>query len=154
MQDGLAAMCGASPAERAKLGGLPDDARGMLGAQIAFMALRQSRAMQELKAFSREAGVKGIGALEESSDKDACTGGKAGPDSEQNSREHVIKRRSAFDARQEIEARLNKLGDQMLKAIELMVALEERGADSGGDAPRTCILIPDNGRGRAEQERG
>ena len=34
MQDGLAAMCGASPAERAKLGGLPDDARGMLGAQI------------------------------------------------------------------------------------------------------------------------
>ena len=51
-------------------------------------------------------------------------------------------------------ARLNKLGDQMLKAIELMVALEERGADSGGDAPRTCILIPDNGRGRAEQERG
>ena len=37
MQDGLAAMCGASPAERAKLGGLPDDARGMLGAQIAFI---------------------------------------------------------------------------------------------------------------------
>lgn len=99
--------------------------------------------MQELKAFSREAGAKGIGALEESSDKDACTGGKAGPDSEQNSRERVIKRRLP-DARQEIEARLNKLGDQMLKAIELMVALEERGADSGGDAPRTCILIPDN----------
>lgn len=153
MQGGLAAMCGASQAEREGLNDLPDDARGMLCEQIAFMALRQKRAMLELKKFEREAGAKGRGALEESSDKDSCTGGKAGPDSEQNSRERVTKRRSTFDARQEIEARLNKLGDQMLKAIELMGALEEHGGDSGGDAPRTCILIPDNGRGCAGQER-
>lgn len=150
MQEGLAGLCGASRAECEHIRALPGDARGMLGEQLALMALRQRRAMLELKALERAQG--GADMLEESSEKDACVGGKAGPDSEQNTSEKVVKRRAPFDARQEIEARLNKLGDQMLKAIELMGAFEERGSAGGSDDARTCILIPDNGRAREESE--
>ncbi len=139
----LAANCGASRAEREWLERLPEGAGALMREQIGLIALRQRRAMKELKALEGAAGQ-----LDESTEKHSNVGGKAGVDSEQSAHERIVKRRAAFDARQEVEARLSKLGEQMLKAIEMLGAVE--GEMPRQDAAHTCIVIPDNGRGGKE----
>ena len=139
----LAANCGANRAEREWLDRLPEDARALVREQIGLIALRQRRAMKELKQLGDADDQLG-----ESTEKYSNVGGKAGVDSEQSAHERVVKRRAAFDARQEVEPRLSKLGEQMLKAIEQLIALE--GGTPGQDAAHTCIVIPDNGRGEMD----
>ena len=63
--------------------------------------------------------------------------------------ERALKRRSLFDARQELEGRLSKLSEQKLKALELLSELEERHGTAAQEAGAR-IIIPDNGRGRVE----
>lgn len=144
--DSLCALAAVSKRERGALGNMPCDARGLLLYQIRLISLREARAMQDMRALDMRRGD----ALEECVHKIACVSGKAGPDSSQDTDEVTTKRRAIFDARQEIQSLLTRLGEQKLKALEMLGELEERGGnDMSTAAP--CIVIPDNGRARIEE---
>ena len=144
--DGLWTLAAVSKRERGALGNMPCDARGLLLYQIRLISLRETRAMQDMRALDMRRGD----ALEECVHKIACVSGKAGPDSSQDTDEVTTKRRAIFDARQEIQSLLTRLGEQKLKALEMLGELEERGGnDMSTAAP--CIVIPDNGRARIEE---
>ena len=144
--DSLCALAAVSKRERGALSNMPCDARGLLLYQIRLISLREARAMQDMRALDMRRGD----ALEECVHKIACVSGKAGPDSSQDTDEVTTKRRAIFDARQEIQSLLTRLGEQKLKALEMLGELEERGGnDMSTAAP--CIVIPDNGRARIEE---
>lgn len=141
--DGLWTLAAANKRERGALSGLPCDARGLLLYQIRLISLREARAMQDMRALDMRRGD----VLEECVHKTACVSGKAGADSSQDTDEVTTRRRAIFDARQDIQSLLTRLGEQKLKALEMLGGLEERGGnDMSAAAP--CIVIPDNGRAR------
>ena len=142
----LLKLCGATRTERDRLAHLPTEPRALLRQQIELLALRERRAMRAMAALKRLC-RNSVGALEEHTQKDSRTCGKAAADSEQTVSEHI------FDARQELEAQLNKLNEQKLKAIELLARLDERQGEQQPGV-RFSICIPDNGRARVEPEAG
>ncbi len=148
----LLKLCGATRTERDRLAHLPTEPRALLRQQIELLALRERRAMRAMAALKRLC-RNSVGALEEHTQKDSRTCGKAAADSEQTVSEHSTRRRSIFDARQELEAQLNKLNEQKLKAIELLARLDERQSEQQPGV-RFSICIPDNGRARVEPEAG
>lgn len=145
----LLALCGAGKVERRLLARLPQEPGELARQQIALLALRERRTLRAMAALEREF-MRG-GALEEHAAKDVRTCGKAAADSEQTVSEHTVRRRAAFDALGELDARLHKLGEQKLKAIELLSRLDER-PDEGRPGVHFSICIPDNGRARLEPE--
>lgn len=149
-ENALLALCGATRPEQKKLARLPEDPRALLCQQISLLTLRERRAMRAMTALEHT-DRSATGALEEHSTKESRTCGKAAADSEQTVNEHSTRQRSTFDARQELDAQLNKLNEQKLKAIELLARLDERqGTQQSG--VRFSICIPDNGRARVEPE--
>lgn len=145
----LARLCGATEEEMRLLGALPRDSRGLLLCQLGLIALRERRALRELKELARGTARDAGRALDESATRDVRVAGKASADGEQTTNERALKRRSLFDARQELEGRLSKLSEQKLKALELLCELEERHGTAVQEAGAR-IIIPDNGRGRVE----
>lgn len=149
MKNDLMALCGATKAERAMLLDMPDDSRELLCQQIKLLALRERRAMLELKALVARGNADAAHPMEDVVLKDARVCGRAAADSEQTSSEQTIKRRSAFELLQELDAQLHRLNEQKLRAIDLLARLDERCPQEANNV-KFDICIPDNGRGRAE----
>lgn len=141
---------GATPKERKLLRDRPTDLRGMLMMQVDIATLREMRLMREIAGLAREDdSPDAMRPLEELTIKDGAARGKAAQDSEQTSSEQVTKRRSAFEARQQLEGQLHRLHELKLKTLEAL-AKSEGDAPPAEDGVRLEICLPDNGRGRAD----